>query len=126
MHVLDQVKWLLMEGKLQQLGSAEQRGLVADEWQADRALDTSALKVGTEYAPVGVLLGVESLTLCKQTIYSAHHLSKAQLEAALRDGWGNGAAPDTGRRRSGRRQARRVGYLQARGLRRLHGGYVRR
>ena len=85
-HVLDQVKWLLMEGKLQQLGSAEQRGLVADEWQADRALDTSALKVGTEYAPVGVLLGVESLTLCKQTIYSAHHLSKGQLEAALREG----------------------------------------
>ena len=41
--------------------------------------------MGSEYAPVGVLLGDQSLTICKQPIYSAHYLSMPQLQAALQD-----------------------------------------
>ena len=41
--------------------------------------------MGSEYAPVGVLLGDQSLTICKQPIYSAHYLSTPQLQAALQD-----------------------------------------
>ena len=84
-HSIDQVKWLLADLKLDLFGDDEPRGLVEDEWYANRALDTSHLKVGSEYAPVGVLLGDQSLTICKQPIYSAHYLSMPQLQAALQD-----------------------------------------
>ena len=87
-HSLDQVKWLLDNKTLGLLGD-EPRGLVEGEWRGTRALETSLLKVGSEYAPVGVLLGDHTLTLCKQQIYTAHYLSASQLEAAQ----GSGAAP---------------------------------
>ena len=87
-HSIDQVKWLLADLKLDLFGDDEPRGLVEDEWCANRALDTSYLKVGSEYAPVGVLLGDDSLMLCRQKVFTAHYLSTSQLEAAQ----GSGAA----------------------------------
>jgi hypothetical protein len=61
----------------------DERGLVDDNWQATKALGASLLKVGGEYAPVGVLLGGGRLALCKETIFTEHHLSLSQLEAHI-------------------------------------------
>ena len=62
--------------------------------------DASLLKIaGGMFAPVGALLGTGSLTLCKEPIYTAHHLSLFQLEtytstAVQRPTRGGGGAGD--------------------------------
>ena len=75
---LDRVQGLLEMGKLGLLEDG--RGLVADEWQVEKALEMSSLKTKDGYMPVGVLMGDGKMTLCGQQIFSSHYLSLERLE----------------------------------------------
>ena len=78
----------------------DERGLVSGAWQADRALETSLIKVKDSLHPAGVLLGDGSTVLCGVNVYSSHVLSLGLVQDALdsskgqRPSRGSGGAGD--------------------------------
>ena len=76
-----EVQWLVQLGKMGKL--EDTRGLVADVWQAEKALGVSHIKVGGRMHPAGVLVGDGLSALCGKPIYSAHHLNLPLVEAAF-------------------------------------------